>query len=134
MGDFCCKVKASYFDGQMSNRVENARLKIDQRTKVEHLQQHADKKKEKGMTTIWTLRPNERKDIAQYQELATYFADRERVGLVQATTFHYYLVPTEKFLPLVKNIISSEEKAAELPSAVQFLLLQVPAPSQKKDK
>lgn len=78
---------------------------------------------------MYTLGPNKRDDIPQYQELSNYFTERKRVGLVQIAkeNTNYYLVPNNKdlFLGHLKNFLSDAD-IDNIPATTLFILVQVP--------
>ncbi|CAD7945536.1 unnamed protein product [Amoebophrya sp. A120] len=123
MGEFCCKVKANYIQGTGKLPFESKKLEIDQRTKLEHLMGHYNKNER---FAVYNIRPKERGDIPNFNELVTYFSDRKRVGLVQAAKNSCYLVPGKKEgfldeLPFLNEVSRGDEVKDG------FILIMIPA-------
>jgi len=98
MSEFCCDSSIEFIFGnpEMKHQFSAGgivRLDIDQRTKVENLASHKDKNKDK--VAYWRICPATVEAEQRFDELFRYFVQRDRVGLVQTTTAHVYIVPPD---------------------------------------
>ena len=94
MEDFCCNCIATLSHrptGGADPPTLASPLKIEQRTKLEHLRTHLDKTKQNFYT--YTLAAADMSDCPGYDELIDYFKSRKRVGLLQRDDYYLYLVP-----------------------------------------
>ncbi|CAD7962839.1 unnamed protein product [Amoebophrya sp. A25] len=131
MSEFCCKVKATLVQGSSTKvNFETKKMEIDQRTKLEHLVTHQGKHTAKY--SIFSVRAKDRADIPAFNDLVTYFSERNRVGLVQGTKSHFYLVPAKNDKFLDKLPFLDDASRAEA-SESAFLLIQLPAKPKAGD-
>merc|ERR1712190_50802 len=101
MGEFCCNIVANYVTGKQS---------AEAIVNKSHLERAG------ALATIWHFSAADRRDCAAYDALCDYFVEKERVGLVQTSSYYIYIVPpTEKYL-----------KDLSLPTSNSVVGLQIP--------
>lgn len=97
MDEFCCKAIAT-LTGRPTHisgtpPALGPDVRIEQRTKIEHLRTHLEKAKRNFYT--YTLAAAEMVDCPGYDSLCDYFKSKKRVGLLQRDNCYLYLVPPE---------------------------------------
>jgi len=98
LGEFCCTVTIGFSSGCKEHEKLLERFDIDQRIKIDRCRVHIAQAG--SQVTVWQFTMATKRGRAPYQALCDYFIEKERVGLVDTSSYYMYVVPPSgKFLP-----------------------------------
>jgi len=116
LGQLCCDAIVRYVEGNASPKPMGKSLQIDQRSTLERCREHLEWGGK--LTTIWRFALTSKRAQGAYDALASYFVQKQRVGLVEIPGYTIYVVPPdEKFMKALGFTASKEMLGIQVPVA-----------------